>query len=489
MSVRRAVAPLVVPAAFAAGTAVVSQLTDDKELVAFSAAFTARYARLVFNTLHFWRYKPSVAPNSPTVFAQDITIVIPTISVSEVENIDFEECVTTCLINLPAEVIVVTNTEEKVAEAKKVLEVIQEQIKNGTSAFQTNMKPVDISDVKVRVMCSGVASKRWQMAHVIPSITTKLTVFVDDHVFLPKNFLGAVVPVFEDPKVALCGTNKSVRRLPSTSSNLVGKYWDGVWNVLGACYLTRHNFEIRATNAADGGVFVVSGRAMAIRTSVIQDPEFVRRFTNEYFFFGLFGPIAADDDNFITRWILNKDLKIKIQYTEDAKIETTLGVFPKFPQQCLRWARTTFRSNVCALVTDRTVWCEWPATVWISYIAPLTNFALVWDIAIVYTFTKTEVYTESPNKATLLGLLIGWVYFAKLVKVVGYFKGQPLDFLLYFFPIPVYHIFAYFHSILKLWTALTFWDCAWSGRSAESTEQGVEKLKGDNAQDKPEKQD
>lgn len=122
----------------------------------------------------------------------------------------------------------------------------------------------------------------------------------------------------------------------------MGKYWDGLWNVLGACYLTRHNFEIRSTNAADGGVFVVSGRAMAIRTSVIQDPKFVRRFTNEYFFFGFFGPIAADDDNFITRWVLNKGLKIKIQYTDDTKIETTLGVFPKFPQQCLLWARTTF---------------------------------------------------------------------------------------------------------------------------------------------------
>lgn len=121
---------------------------------------------------------------------------------------------------------------------------------------------------------------------------------------------------------------------------------------------------------------------------------------------------------------------------------------------------------------------------------PLFNFALVWDTAIVYTFTKTEVCTESPNKATLLGLLIAWIYFAKLVKVIGYFRNQPLDFLLYFFPIPVYHIFAYFHSLLKLWTAITFWDCTWSGRSAESTEQGSENLSnGDNTQDKSEKQD
>lgn len=213
MSVRRVVGPLVVPAAFAAGTAVASHLTDDNTLVAFSAAFTARYARLVWNIGYFWRYKPSVAPENPTLFSRDITIVIPTISISEAENIDFEECISTCLVNLPAEVIVVTNTQENVEEAKKVLNDIQERIMNGTSTVLNNMVSVDISGVKVRVICSGIASKRWQMAHVIPEITTKLTVFVDDHVFLPDKFLGAVAPVFEDAKVALCGTNKSVRRL------------------------------------------------------------------------------------------------------------------------------------------------------------------------------------------------------------------------------------------------------------------------------------
>lgn len=356
MNVRGVIAPLVVPAAFLAGTALATKVTGDDAMVVFTATFAARYARLLWNIGFFWRYKPSLPPAVPTVFERDTTVVIPTISVSQAENADFEECVSTCLVNMPAEVIVVTNTQDKADEAEKVLKAIRERITNGTSTVLNRIGPVDISAVRVRVMRSGIASKRWQMAHVIPEIKTKLTLFVDDHVFLPRKFLGAIVPVFEDPNVALCGTNKSVRRLPAKSTTPWGKYWEGVWNVLGACYLTRHNFEIRATNAADGGVFVVSGRAMAILTSVIQDPEFIRRFTNEYFFFGLFGPIAADDDNFITRWILNKNLKVKIQYSDDANIETTLGVFPKFPQQCLRWARTTFRSNVCALITDRTVW-------------------------------------------------------------------------------------------------------------------------------------
>lgn len=44
----------------------------------------------------------------------------------------------------------------------------------------------DMSGVRVRVMCSGIASKHWQIAHAIPKIKVKLTIFVDDHVFLPR---------------------------------------------------------------------------------------------------------------------------------------------------------------------------------------------------------------------------------------------------------------------------------------------------------------
>jgi hypothetical protein len=39
----------------------------------------------------------------------------------------------------------------------------------------------------------------------------------------------------------------------------------------------------------------------------------------------------------------------------------------------------------------------------------------------------------------------------------------PVDFLLYFV-IPAYPMFAYWHSLLKIFTAFTFWDLAWSGR-------------------------
>jgi hypothetical protein len=154
---------------------------------------------------------------------------------------------------------------------------------------------------------------------------------------------------------------------------------------MGALYLARHNFEIRATNAMDG-FFVVSGRALVILTEIVQDDNFRKAFTNERFLFGLFGPLNPDDDNFIARWVLRhpQNYEIKIQYTDNATIETTLGQYPKFLAQCLRWARTTFRSNCCSLITDRTVWRRLPWTVWTTCIPSLFNLALFWDALCSY---------------------------------------------------------------------------------------------------------
>jgi hypothetical protein len=125
--------------------------------------------------------------------------------------------------------------------------------------------------------------------------------FFDDHVFLPCLFLDSVVPVFENLCVGLCGTKKAVCRKHSEAHSLWGRYWELFWNVIRALYLAWYNFEIRATNAIDEGVFVVLGRALVILTEIVQDDNFCKAFTNERFFFGLFGLLNPDDDNFITR--------------------------------------------------------------------------------------------------------------------------------------------------------------------------------------------
>lgn len=300
-----------------------------------------------------------------------------------------------------------------------------------------------------------------------------------------------MVPAFEEKNVGLVGTNKEVIRQQPKADTLVGRYFEAFWNVMGAVYLARHNFEIRATNALDGGVFVVSGRAQMIRAEIFHAQDFLDRFLNERFLFGLLPPnsktalarfvanhvfgvepteaenargLDPDDDNFITRWIVRKGWDVKIQYSEETKIQTTLGVYPKFIQQCLRWSRTTIRSNPCSLLTDRVVWRRWPVTVFTTYIACLFNFALIWDPILLYTLTRTSFYQASDSQGSIILLFIAWIWLTKLVKPFNYFVNHPQDLFLFFFPIPAAPLFSYFHSFLKAWSVMTFWDGTWSGR-------------------------
>lgn len=274
----------------------------------FTFLFLFRYLRLIVHTISFYLiYKPTPIPANPTLHPSDCTIIIPTV---DPENAGFRECLTTVLQNQPAAILIATVGLEK-----------EQRVKNVVAEFEKG-------DTEIRVMQQAVANKRRQVAFALPHVRTEITVLVDDHVYWPSGqFLPTVLAPFEDPEVGGLGTVKEVRRTHRFSSDKPFSIfsWDSIYNFWGCVYLERHNFEIAATNAIDGGVFVLSGRTSAHRTEILQDPAFIDGFSNEMFFFGKFGPINPDDDNFITRWEVKHGWKLKIQYCDDARIETDLG--------------------------------------------------------------------------------------------------------------------------------------------------------------------
>ncbi|RVX70810.1 hypothetical protein B0A52_05461 [Exophiala mesophila] len=398
----------------------------------FISLFAFRYLRLIVHIISFWLYQASPVPETPTVKRQDVTVVIPTI---DPRNQDFLKCLLSVLHNQPAEILIVTVGTELMNLTEEIVQPIRQQF----------------PQTLIKITATKVANKRRQVAHVLGCIKTDITVLVDDHVFWPSTrFLPSILAPFENPQVGGVGTNKRVVR----ESHGFGAR--SFWNIIGALYLERHNFEIRASNAVDGGVFVISGRSCAYRSHILQDPNFIDGFTNERFFFGLFGPLNPDDDNFITRWLVRHGWQIKIQYTDDSLIETTLGTYPKFMSQAVRWARTTFRSNLASLLTDRTVWTAQPWCVYAVYISGMINFALFYDAAMLYALSLTTFYDS-----TTLTALVCWIFASKLVKIIPYFLRNPRD-LIY---LPACIAFAYFHSFIKLYAMLTFWETNWGGRN------------------------
>jgi cellulose synthase/poly-beta-1,6-N-acetylglucosamine synthase-like glycosyltransferase len=401
--------------------------------VFFLSAFIFRYYRLVVHIFSFLLTKPIPVPAYPTVTPhQDVTVIVPTVGP---DNPDFEECIYSICANRPAELHIVVSSDNLIPPAAAVSF-------NIAASFGVNLQ----------VSSANVANKRRQLVFALGTVPTRLVCFVDDHVFWPEGFLISALAPFEDSRVGTVATTKRVRRL--THSSILQSFF----NVLGALYLERHNFEILATNSIDNGVFVVSGRTCLHRTAILQSKDFCDRFCNEMFFFGMFGPLNADDDNFIYRHVVRQGWDVVVQCGSQATIETTVGEYPKFLQQCTRWVRTTWRSNLCSLLTDRTVWKRQLWCVYAVHLSSLVNFALFYD-ALLVTLLFFAV-RQSDGCALAMGALGSIMLLSKMVKTLPYFVRHPAD--LVFWPGCI--LFGYYHSLKKLHAGLTFFETAWGSR-------------------------
>lgn len=411
---------------------------------AFWSLFLFRYYRLIVSIFSYAVYKPSPISANPTHTSRDVTVLIPTVDVNDA----FFNCIDSIIANTPARIIVIT-----VGQVKR--DTIDEAIE--AKGYRARFPSVTID-----VYHTDRANKRTQIDLAIPLIQTSLTSMADATVLWGPRFLTSALAPLEDPNTWLVGTNKRVLRART------GSLRDSFFNFIGCLYLERHNFDIRSQNALTGEVFVISGRTNIIRTHVIQDAGFREGYTNERFFFGLFGPIAADDDNYIVRWIVQRGKDIKFQYTDDARIDIApIGEYPRFFAQCLRWVRTTWRSNPRALLIPN-VWLRQPFSVYSIYIASFFNFALFFDALLIYIFCQTPHVTAAADNdwKTPVTRLLVWIMCSKMVKLITYFMREPRD-LIFF---PGYVLFAYYHSFLKLWAMFTFWDVSWGGRDLGAVE-------------------
>jgi hypothetical protein len=152
----------------------------------------------------------------------------------------------------------------------------------------------------LKVFSVLVANKRQQICEVIPMVQTNIVILCDDDVTWPKTMLPWILAPFENKKMGGVGTCQRVKRVE------IGTLIEKCFNWLGAAYIERRNFEISATHNIDGGTSYMSGRTCAFRTQTLQDPTFLQRYVTEKWGGRL---LNADDDNFVTRWLVSKGLK------------------------------------------------------------------------------------------------------------------------------------------------------------------------------------
>jgi len=277
-----------------------------------------RYLRLFVNTIAYWTFRPIPIPDEPLYTPQDVTIIIPTL---DGEGEALRETIRTCLANDPFEIILVT-LDKNVQKASQMAEQLSKRI---------------------RVLSVGRANKRRQMCRAIPEVTTDIIVFADDDVIWGPKVLTWMLSPFEDPQMGGVGTCQRLRREVNPN----------IYNWLGAAYLIRRNFDIAACTHMDGHLPCLSGRTVAYRTDIIQDPEFTMEFAQETW---RAHQLNTDDDNFLTRWMVSHNWKTYVQFHKECEVQTTLEDNWKYIYQCLRWSRSNWRSNLKSMFTEAHVW-------------------------------------------------------------------------------------------------------------------------------------
>ncbi|KAI9733370.1 MAG: hypothetical protein M1834_003454 [Cirrosporium novae-zelandiae] len=395
----------------------------------FTIIWLYRYIRFVVNCLSSWTFKPYPLPEKPTYFPEDVTIIIPTTGRVE-DDWRLHECIISCLRTKPWAIMIVTVNIERERLARLVKAI----------------------DSQIQVLSIGYANKRHQLCHAIPKVRTRITVLADDDVIWPQTLLRYVLAPFEDGNVGAVGTFQCVRHRHDLGT------MGTIWQYLGACYIERRNFEISATSHIDGGISCLSGRTSGIRTGIIQSNEFLLGYANERW---LGRQLKPDDDNYVTRFLVSNAWNIQIQAAREAELLTTLETNPKFLHQCLRWARSNWRSNITSLIYERHVWRRQLWCVYSLYFSMFTH-SLIHDLLMFFLlYTSIE---DANDRRRYIHLFLFWLLITKVTKLLPHFARHPSD----IFMIPVTIVFGYLHGLIKYYALFTLHVSAWGSRMGDT---------------------
>ncbi|KAK3335324.1 polysaccharide synthase-like protein [Cercophora scortea] len=391
-----------------------------------------RYVRLLVHCVSHWTYT-SVMPKAEKALytSENVTVIIPTIHNRFQELRGSLESILACR---PAKLILVT-TWNKYEALNKVVATLS-------------------NPAIIEVLHVDKANKRLQVCKALEEdhVKTAITVMADDDVEWPVTLMPWLLAPFEDKKIGGVGTCQRVKRVG-------GDMTSRIFNWLGAAYIERRNFEISATHNVDGGTSCMSGRTGAYRTEILKSYEFQSGFKNEKW--GKY-ILNADDDNFVTRWLVANDWRTWIQYHPECEIETTLETSTKFLYQCSRWARSNWRSNWTSLVHEKHVLTQQPWSTYALHIATFTSLAFVTDpLMLLSCWWATENWQLQNRYALLVAEIVFMFGFTKVVKLVGLFRKNPSDIVF----LPVSIIFGYFHGLIKLYALFTLKETSWGSRA------------------------
>lgn len=105
--------------------------------------------------------------------------------------------------------------------------------------------------------------------------------------------------------------------------------------------------------AADQGCFCLIGRTMLLRSSILQDEDFLHAMCNDYW---AGNKLSTGDDCFISRWMMDQGWKFCIQNAAESEILTLIPKDSKMLLQNVRWKRSSFQSCLTLIFDCPGLW-------------------------------------------------------------------------------------------------------------------------------------
>lgn len=397
-------------------------------LFGVSLAFLARYLRTVVSIFTYLLFKPYPIAENPRYTPKDVTVIVPTTFKTPVDLLQCLQSIDKCS---PAHIFVVTaDANVRVVKELRALNSIR----------------------NVTVLGVAKLNKRNQMLMALGEVQTEITVFADDDVFWPDNFLNHLLAIFEHPIVGAGGARQRVRRNAKPN----------VWNFLGIGYLERRVWNNITTNAIDGSISTLSGRTAAYRTEILKNEEFSYYFVNDKW---LGKPLNTDDDKCLTRYVYSHGWKIAIQTS--TVIETTLEDNWGYVDQCMRWARGHWRGNL-TVMTNESYWrsMRYAWGCYVIYAGQFQTPALLVDSFLFYLL-HSALLNASASVRTYSFVAYGlWIFFTKNLKMIPHYIRHPADMRF----IPVSIAFSYIHGFFNIYALCTLTTIIWGSQKLEQLE-------------------
>ncbi|OJD27898.1 hypothetical protein ACJ73_00691 [Blastomyces percursus] len=337
----------------------------------FWSLFCYRYVRLMVNCIAVLLYKPIPLPEYPSFTSRDVTVIVPTL---EGHGEQFMETLKTICTAKPHEIISTVDENRKKAE----------ETANCIREFAID--EVDIERTAIIILADD-----------------------DDDVQWPPNPFPSFLAPFQDLKMGRVATRQCLLRTDNLG------IFKRVFEFLGAHYLEQRNFDCTATMFMDGGVPCLSGRTLILRTMMVKDTAFRRYFLNEEWFWM---PLSADDDTSVTRWIINHGWNMYFQNLPGEEVKTTLESDLKFLEQCIRWSRSNWRSNLRSLLEQAT-WRRYPWSTYAASLSTPTQLTIVTEPLLIWLCHKMTEVDAMLHLRSIMQLL-GFIASTKFIKLVGW---------------------------------------------------------------------